>query len=1416
MFSMKKLQPIYALLLTLFLLYAFSNNPPNANTGAPGEGNCTSCHAPGNANFDGSVAIQGLPTVIVPNTTYSLSVMTKVSAGSPSRAGFQMVVLDDADNNIGDFANAGTSSTVMNQGERNYFEHTSALSFNNADSVAWTIDWTAPSTIASDSIRIYINSILGNGGGSGNDLMASQRTAYGFQPAVLPPVEVTVIASNDLSCFETNDGAATVSANGGVGPYTYEWSIDSTTASISNLSIGRYLVTATDSEGATAIAAVTINQPDEIFISVDNVVDISCNNSIGSATLTPEGGVAPYTYLWSTGGTTSIIDLPAGTHTVTVTDVNQCTNTTSVTIDEDNRAPVAFAGLDVGVTCADTNTTSIQLDAFNTTTGTGVTYLWTTPDGNIISGATTLRPIVDATGIYILTVTNAANGCTAIDTVLATFDTTLPIADAGTNQVIDCNNTTATLDGSNSSQGPDLIYRWTSIDGNFMGGQDMLNTLVTSAGTYILTVENTTSSCSAIDTVVVTQDANIPDANAGMDAQLDCNNAMLTLNGTGSMGDSIIYIWTTMDGHFVSGDSTLTPVIDSAGTYVLTVTNTVNNCTAMDAVIISENRTLPMVAAGDGGSLTCNTTTITLNGTGDTNQHVVYLWTTATGNFIDDAEATLLMPTIDAAGTYTLTAIDTLTGCTNFSEVVVTENTVLPIANAGGDKQIDCTNARVILDGSGSMGDSITYLWTTSNGNIISSDTILTPTVDAAGFYVLTVSNIITGCMATDTVEVTQDATLPQVTLSGDLQIGCTDSDTIQVAGNATMGDNIVYLWTTNGGEIIGDTTTLQTLIVGVGSYTLTATDTLNNCSANASFMVTAVTPPIANAGMDGILDCANESLILDGSASIGVNLIYEWTTRIGNFVGANNVVMPTVDAVGIYTLTVTDTLTGCIMTDEVVVTEDTTSDLFVASGDADQLTCGQTSIILNATASEGENIIFKWTTEDGNIVIGGNSLTPTIDQPGQYILTAQDTTTGCMAVSSINISQNISLPTVSAGDNQILDCNTTTVMLTGRSDTEFNLTYTWTTTDGNIVNGENTAAPEVDAAGTYTLTVVDTFTSCAASANVSVIADASLPMADAGMMQQLDCNNDTLTLAGTGSTGDSITVLWTTANGNILGDPMSFTPMIDAAGTYTLTVTDTTSGCRNTASVSIIEDVLKPMVEAGAAAQTFCDNSTLMIDAIGSEGDNFTYFWCTENGSIISGGDALTVEIDGAGLFELIVTNTANGCKNVDTVVVTALESPMLSLDTIDGAPTLSITGGTAPFNFVWSTDTIPVNNSLVDLAPGNYEVTVTDANSCMDEIMFTIEESTSLEAIEASIESLQVFPNPANDFVDINLTFNDPQAGQILILNKVGQQVWQQSFAAKTVNLEVAVTDWATGIYYMMIQTEQGVKTEEIVVVR
>ncbi|MCB0684469.1 MAG: hypothetical protein KDC32_26680, partial [Saprospiraceae bacterium] len=109
----------------------------------------------------------------------------------------------------------------------------------------------------------------------------------------------------------------------------------------------------------------------------------------------------------------------------------------SVVVTEDMAPPSASAAANGLLTCADP---TITLDGAGSTTGAGFNYQWTTPDGHIVSGGTSLNPLVDQPGTYTLTVTNTANGCTANASVTVSEDTTVPTA-AATGGVLDCSNT---------------------------------------------------------------------------------------------------------------------------------------------------------------------------------------------------------------------------------------------------------------------------------------------------------------------------------------------------------------------------------------------------------------------------------------------------------------------------------------------------------------------------------------------------------------------------------------------------------------------------------------------------------------------------------------------------------------------------------------------------------------------------------------------------------------------------------------------------------------------------------------------------------------------------------------------------------------------------------------------------------------
>jgi len=160
------------------------------------------------------------------------------------------------------------------------------------------------------------------------------------------PIIPTVKTISTVSCFGGNDGIATVTHEGGIGPYTYAWNTVpvQTTQTATNLSAGTYTVTVKDSRDSIATASITITQPPAITNVIASVIkNVDCyGESGGSASVSnPTGGTPPYTYSWNTvpeQKTQQAIDLKAGNYTVSITDSKGCIAQSNVTITQPNSA----------------------------------------------------------------------------------------------------------------------------------------------------------------------------------------------------------------------------------------------------------------------------------------------------------------------------------------------------------------------------------------------------------------------------------------------------------------------------------------------------------------------------------------------------------------------------------------------------------------------------------------------------------------------------------------------------------------------------------------------------------------------------------------------------------------------------------------------------------------------------------------------------------------------------------------------------------------------------------------------------------------------------------------------------------------------------------------------------------------------
>jgi hypothetical protein len=174
------------------------------------------------------------------------------------------------------------------------------------------------------------------------------------------PIIPTVKTVSTVSCFGGNDGIATVTHEGGKGPYTYAWNTNpaQTTQTATNLSAGTYSVTVKDSRDSIATATITITQPPAISNVIASVTkNVDCFGEAGGSAIVsnPTGGTPPYAYSWNTvpeQKSQIASNLKAGSYTVTVTDAKGCSAQSTVTITQPNsKVEVGSAIVENQVSC---------------------------------------------------------------------------------------------------------------------------------------------------------------------------------------------------------------------------------------------------------------------------------------------------------------------------------------------------------------------------------------------------------------------------------------------------------------------------------------------------------------------------------------------------------------------------------------------------------------------------------------------------------------------------------------------------------------------------------------------------------------------------------------------------------------------------------------------------------------------------------------------------------------------------------------------------------------------------------------------------------------------------------------------------------------------------------------------------------
>ncbi len=639
------------------------------------------------------------------------------------------------------------------------------------------------------------------------------------------------IQGTDAICFGGDDGSATVTASGGNGELSYNWSNSQNTPTATNLIAGIYTVTITDELGCELILEVTIGEGPEITSSIDVTHETFLGANDGTATANPVGGVPPYTYAWNNSGNTqTITNLSPGVYIVTITDSNGCTmlDVTEVLAGNIDCSTLfgATSGTDVSCFGGDDGTATVNAGGGNGE----LSYTWSDSQNTATATATNL-----SVGTYSVTITDEEGCELVLEVTIGQPDELTGSTSVTPESSLGANDGSATATGMGGT--PPYMYSWSNT-----GNTQTINNLPPDVYTVTITDDN---GCTIVDEVEV------------LAGNIDCSTLSATISGTlvscfgGNDGTATVvasggngelsYVWS-------NSQNTATATNLSAGIQSATITDELGCELIMEINIEQAEQLLVSASATPESSFGANDGTAFANANGGTPPYS-YLWST---NEITQGIVNL-MP-----GIYTVTITDD-NGCTVVDEVEVLAGN---IDCSSLSITVDVVDVNCFGDASGSItvnatggNGNLSYVWSTSdNTNSISNL--------QAGTYIVTVSDEL-GCEIVQEIELfePQAAITPNLSSIPESSLGANDG---MATASPTGGVGpYTYLWNTS-----ANTATINDLAPGI--YTVVITDA-NGCTMEESIEVLAGAPDCSSfVAVPGFTDvsCFGGN---DGTASVDV-----------------------------------------------------------------------------------------------------------------------------------------------------------------------------------------------------------------------------------------------------------------------------------------------------------------------------------------------------------------------------------------------------------------------------------------------------------------------------------------------------------------------------------------------------------------
>ena len=1148
-----------------------------------------------------------------------------------------------------------------------------------------------------------------------------------FTVSIIPAPTVNAGADATM-CFGSS---ATLTASTS-GLTSYSWSNGETTASIT------VSPSATTTYTFTGTAANGCSSTDDAQVIV-NPLPLATISTIGSTTvcdggtmtlLAPSG--AGYSYQWNESGTpipgatsSTLLVSASGDYTVTVTDGNNCVNTTATATTVTVIPPVVVT-VNSETICDGDNVTLTASGAS--------TYLWST-------GETGASITVNPTSNTSYNVVGTVNGCTGSAVSNVTVNP-IPSIQAITGATQICANSTtllanATTGGTWTSSNPAVATVSTS---GLVTGLTVGNTTIT----YTINVNGCTNQVSAMIYV-----------NAGITASISTSGATTFCQGgsvvlTANAGSGFTYQWS-------NGQNNQSITVSTSGTYTVTVTNS-DGCTATSSATTVTVTPLPTVASITGTTSVCagSTTSLSSATTGGT-------WSSSNTSVATISSAGLV--TGLTSGTTTITYTVTVGGCTNSTTAVVTVN-ALPTATVTTiGTTTFCSGGSVNLVGpSAPAGMTYSYQWNVG-GTAISGATSSSYTATTSGSYTLTVTSN-TGCAATSSATVVTVNALPtvaaitgttsmcegsSVTLSDATSGGtwsssntatavvnsstgvvtgvsagtatisytytnsnnCTSTVTATVTVNAMpaptvtatssttfcSGGNVVltastgstYQWNLNGTAITGATAASYTATAS-GNYSVTVANA-SGCSATSTTTAVLVNAlPTATITASGSTTfCSGSSVNL--SANAGTGFTYQWSN------GSNNQTI-TVTTAGNYTVTVTSP-EGCSTTSSATTVTVTPLPTVASITGTTSVCAGSTTSLSSATtggtwSSSNTSVA---TISSAGLVTGLTSGTTTIT----YTVTVGGCTNSTTAVVTVNALPTATVTTIGT----TTFCSGGSVNLVGPSaPAGMTYSYQWNV-GGTAISGATSSSYTATTSGSYTLTVTSN-TGCAATSSATVVTVNALPTVAAITGTTSMCEGSSVTLSdatsgGTWSSSNTATAVVNSSTGVVTGV---------SAGTATISYTYTNSNnCTSTVTATVTVNAL-PTVAAITGATNVCSGLTTQLASATSGGT-----WTSSNTSVatVSATGVVTGVSAGSSVISYAVTNV-NGCTSTVSATVN-VNSGTTATVTAVGATTFCAGGFvtlTANSGSLYQWSNGEQTQSITVTASGSYYVTVTNTSGC------------------------------------------------------------------------------------------------------